>query len=186
MRIEEVKIFKFDELQESIQERIIEKYYEQEEYEYLSALLRESLEQKEDNIFTDDFKLFYSLSCCQGDGLCIQGDIDIKKIINLLSPELKTMFEDRSYRLYSTGNKGRYSYHSIQDIQYELDFYDNDNEEEIEELFNNEILPIVQNIYGKLCNELEKEGYSILEYRMSIAEFADFNNDNYLENGRRF
>jgi len=189
MRTIEQKVFKFSELDKKVQEKVIEKWYEKEDYPFLESDLEENLKCSEKNIFDNDFKLQYSLSYCQGDGLSIQGDIDKEKILNLLSEELKEKFKGKIYTLSSTGNKGHYCYHSNQDIVYDLDLCDEDDYDEFYTLFEEEVLPIVQNIYNELCSTLEKDGYSILEYRMDIEEFSEFSGSNdyeYFENGKMY
>jgi len=189
MRTIEQKVFEFSELDKKVQEKVIEKWYEKEDYLFLESDLKENLKCNEKNIFEDDFKLQYSLSYCQGDGLSITGDIDKEKILNLLSEELKERFKDKIYRISSTGNKGHYCYHSNQDIVYDLDLCDEDDYDEFHTVFEGEVLPIIQNIYGELCNTLKDDGYSILEYRMSIEEFSEFSDSNdyeYFENGKMY
>lgn len=189
MRVAEINVYKFSELEKSVQEYVIEKYYENEDYPFLSSDLEESLKLNENNIFEDGFEINYSLGYSQGDGLCVIGDIDIKKIFNLLTPELQETLKDKVYRLYSTGNTGRYAYCSADQIGYELDLTDEDDYDKMHELLAKEVLPIVQNIYVVLCKELEKHGYSILEYRMSTEEFSEYSDMNdyeYYETGRMF
>lgn len=189
MRTIEQKVYRFSELEKTVQEKVIEKWYEEEEYPFLTEDLEQELENDERNIFEDDFKLLYSLSYCQGDGLSIKGNIDKEKILNLLPEELKEKFKDKIYSIGSTGNKGHYCFHSIQDIVYELDLNDEDDHDEFYTIFEEEILPIIQNIYCELCKTLKRSGYSILEYRMSIEEFSELSDRNcyeYFENGKMY
>jgi hypothetical protein len=186
MRIEEVKVYKFEELTKEVQQKVIDRYYKNEDYPFLNDDLRESLRNNEENIFDDDFNLYYSLSYSQGDGLCIKGDIDIDKIMLRLSPELKEKFTGKIYKLYSSGNTGHYSFHSINDIKWELDLSDDDDHEELEKLFEEEVIPEIYAIYNSLCVDLRREGYSTLEYRMSIEEFTEFDELEYYEDGRMF
>ena len=189
MRIEEVEIFRFEELTKEVQEEVIKKWYEEEDYPFLNDDLRESLRNNEKNIFDDGFNLYYSLSYSQGDGLSIEGDINIDKIMLKLSPELREKFQGKIYKLYSSGNTGRYSFHSINDIKWELDLSDDDDHEELEKLFEEEVTPEIYTIYNSLCVDLIKEGYSILEHRMSIKEFTEnceTNNYEFYANGKMF
>jgi len=177
----EVKVFRFEELEKRVQEKVIEKWYEEENFPFLGDDLRESLSSNEKNIFENDFKIWYSLSYCQGDGLNIEGSIDIKKILDLLPAELKEKFTGKIYSLNTKSNNSRYSFHSKSDIHYELDNLDVDDYDLLCEEFENEVLPVIWNIYDDLCRELQKDGYSIIEYRMSTEEFTDMCSANEYE-----
>lgn len=193
MRTIEVKINKFEELEKSVQEYVIEKWYENEDYPFLNENLIEDLLSNDDNIFKEGFTLNYSLSCCQGDGLCIKGDIDIDKVMSKVNKDLQEKFKDKIYRIYSTGNDGHYSYAHKNQIEFELDVpFDSITEiddSDYYKLFESEILPTIQDIYMDLCRQLEKIGYDIIEYRMDIDEFTEHANANdyeYYETGRMY
>jgi hypothetical protein len=185
MRTIEQKIYKFSELSKEVKEKVIEEWYKKEEYSFLEMDLEESLKCNEKNIFEDDFKLLYSLSYCQGDGLSIKGDINIEKCLSLLFPKMKK--KDREFyieniHLFSTGNNGRYSFASRNDIESCCD----DEKEEKLLFFESEYFPVIQDHYIDLCKKLELEGYSILEYRMDTEEFSDSNEYEYFENGKMY
>ena len=168
MQTIEIEVFEFSELEESTQQKIMDKYYEDEDYPMLSDGLIESLKKllKENGIEfdKDDIELQYSLGCCQGDGLCFTGSFNYK-----------------GNRFIIT-HKGNYYHSNSTWIEIE-----NDEEKEIKN--EKELLESFKEIYQNICHRLEKEGYSILEYRPTLAEFGDLMNDNlmkYHKDGRIF
>lgn len=155
-------IYRFNELSNEAKQKVIDNHYENEEYDFLYYDLSESLREylKEANCEFYDIKLYYSLTNCQGDGLCFEGDVykDGKRMM------LKHI--------------GRY-YHSK---SVEMSFFNEEGEEiEIDEE--------LKDIYFTICNKLEKEGYSVIEYRVDFDEFNDFaeaNEYEYFENGTQY
>jgi hypothetical protein len=161
MRTIETKVYSFSELSNEAKEKAIEKYYENENYPFLSDDLTESCKEylKENNCIYRDIKLYYSLSNCQGDGLCFIGEIE------------------KDGKLLKLTHNWRYYYASSVDME----FYD-ENGEEIEEVKE------LKDIYFDICNKLENEGYGIIEYRMDNEEFCEFSDENgyeYTEDGKR-
>lgn len=187
MREETINIYKFSELPEMVQRKVIDKWYEHEDYPFLCDDLSESLRNTEDNIF-DDFELCYSLSWSQGDGLRIEGTIDLDKAIRILLPKITKKRRERfadNIHIYSKSNN-QYCYASTYDIKYDGVY---DLRAKDEEYFEQLILPAIQEHYIKLCHDLEIEGYSILEYRMTTEEFAelaDINEYEYTGDGARW
>lgn len=196
MRIEEVKIYKFEELVKDVQEKVIEKWYEKEDYPFLYGELKEQLKCNEENIFENDFDLIYSLSYCQGDGLSIEGVINFEKALKLLFPKMKKkekQFYLDNINVYSSGNNGPYCYCSKYDIKTGDFYYRGELSEKLFDkkiaYFEDEILPAIQKHYLKLCKNLEKTGYSIIEYRMDVEEFTDFcefNKYEFYENSKMY
>jgi hypothetical protein len=188
MRTIEVKVYKFEELQKDVQEKVIESWYEHEDYPLLYDDLVESLLSDDDNIFNEGFTLSYSLSGSQGDGLSIKGDINIEKVMLKCSKKLQKQFKDKIHSIYSTGNTtNHYSYAHKRQIEFELDIPSDIDEIPFYKTFETEILPDIQDMYMDLCNKLEKEGYDVIEYRMDIDEFTDHAEANgyaYYSNGK--
>lgn len=181
------QVFKFNELSKKAKEFAIEKWYENEDYPFLTEDIKEELDYK-DSYFSD-IKLQYSLSCCQGDGLSFSGEFDLKKWLNdkhKISEWKKNIICDYYDNITSSGNNGHYCYASKNDIDYRG--YPNLKNEckRIEKLIS-EILNKVEDYYINLCKELEKYGYSVIEYRMDFDEFDDHcesNEYNFFEGGR--
>ena len=149
------QVYKFEELSREAKDRAIKDYYEREDYSFLKDDLTESLkallEQYKISVL-DNLELFYSLSHCQGGGLCFAGNFKYKgKDYNII----------HSYRYYFAKTVGISEMKNKEEWDGEyLSFQDNKDH------------PFIK-LYLKICNELENEGYGILEYRMNDAEFAE-------------
>lgn len=181
-------VYTFDELPEESKQKAIDKWYETEDYCFLTDDLSEDLKANDKNIFEDKFNLSYSLSYCQGDGLSIKGSIDLEKFMrNICSKRMsdeKITDLTEKVKVFSNGNQGHYCYASTNDIDYEI--YADGSDDEIVNVFRDEILPEIQDHYMSLCRELERTGYDILDYRMNFKEFTELcqsNNYYFRENG---
>jgi hypothetical protein len=193
MRIIEQKVFAFSELSKEVQEKVIAKWYELEDYPSLTEDLTESLKAMNKQCFYD-VKLSYSLSYCQGDGLSFTGTLDFEKFLeNIyskrenLKPSVKKALSELVFYIRSKGNAGRYAYSSKSDIEFE--YNSNDTYTHLENMFESDILPEIQDYYMSICRDIETEGYNILDYRMSIDEFtelAESNSYEYFEDGKMF
>lgn len=158
MRIEQVNIYKFDELEDEAKNKAIADYYELENYPFLQTDLTEVAKTllTEKNITYKNLVLYYSLSYSQGDGLCFIGDFE---------------FKNESYKIT---HNGRYYYANSVSIEAMKDFL-NIVDEDVK--FNMEF----QNLYLEICKKLERHGYSILDYRMTYKEFSEFCESNEYE-----
>ena len=147
MRVKETKVYEFKELSNDAKERAITKWYENEEYPFLGDDLQESLNNllSESGCEYNDVSVWFSLSYSEGDGLCFTGALtkDGKKLV--------------------LTHNGKYYYAK----SVTMDFYDDETGDEIDA---DETL---KSIYFEICSKLEKEGYSILEYRMNSDEFEE-------------
>ena len=163
MRQETINIYTFKELDTEIQQKIIERYYENEDYPFLSADLTDSCKYLLENegIEYADLNLHYSLNYNQGDGLCFEG-----------------IFNYKNYILTAKHSTLRY-YHSLStNISIEQE-QEQEQEQELAE--TNAVLDEFKVIYLDICDKLEKEGYSILNYRMNIPEFGDSEESKFCE-----
>lgn len=146
MRTIESTIYKFEELSAEAKEYAKRKYYESEEYPFLCEDLTESCKciLDEANVKYEKLRLLYSLSWSQGDGLCFIGELE---------KDGKELRLTHNYRYYFANSVS-------------MQFID-ENGEEVDEI------PELKNIYFEVCEKLEREGYGILEYRMTDAEFSE-------------
>ena len=166
MKIIELKVYEFSELNAAAKQKAINKYYEDETYDTLSGDLTESCKAllEEKGAQYGDIKLQYSLSWSQGDGLCFTGKIEK----NGITLNLK--------------HNARYYYAN----SVNMSFYDIAGEELDEDDATITGIAEIKEIYFEVCKKLEKEGYNILEYRMNETEFADLCSANeyfFLEDG---
>ena len=181
----DIKAYKFEELNKDTQQEVIDKWYEDETYPLLDEDIEDELSQLDS--FFSNVKVQYSLGWCQGDGLSIKGDVDFDKWIDentTLKESVKSALKGFVYQVRSSGNGGRYCYASSCDIEIEHNYY---KEYPKLEAALELILDDIKVYYMDLCKKLERYGYSVLEYRMDIAEFTDLcdaNNYEYLEDGR--
>jgi hypothetical protein len=163
----EFKIFKFMELSKEAKEKAKQDYYDVIDYPFLQEELQdwcaELLDKKK--IKHENLKLYYSLSNCQGDGLCFIGDFKWGKyFIKITSPTSHYMHKNST----------------IIDITYI---------KRDEEVYASEVVEkAFKKIYDAICDKLEKVGYDELEYRMTDEEFADhceMNQYEFNEDGTR-
>ena len=158
------EVYEFKELSEEVKDKVIEKWYESEEYPFLEENLTESckaLLQENKVKYNGDLRLGYSLSYSKGDGLNFIGNFEWKK-----------------YHIKIT-HSWRYSSASSSDIII--------MDEEGEEIDNEKISKQFEDIYLDICDKLEKEGYAEIEYRMDYNEFQEHcesNGYNFLKDGK--
>lgn len=160
MRTIRTKVYKFDELTTQGKEEAKRRWYEGEEYEFLCEDLKESCKEllTQNGAQYSNLSLLYSLSYSQGDGLCFTGQI---------SKGGNTLTLTHTYRYYFAKSVN-------------MEFTDEQGEvlDECKEL---------EDIYFSVCANLEKEGYSILEYRMNDSEFSEMceaNDYEFYANGK--
>ena len=219
MREINYKIFTIDELTEENKKNAIENYRNRY-FEYLfddvdaEIMIEDFLNDMEENGFDiDNKKIYYSLSNCQGDGLCIVGDITNNDIINILKKENETLISFVKFidMFGNINHNSNYYYHYNtmnfnfeNDVDYignatminflneEKNFLNKVTEKNVEnivdELINN-INEIVENYFKELAKEYEIEGYENIEYHYTEEYIYDIclNNDfEFLENGDLF
>ena len=153
------KIYNFNELDEEIQKKLIEKEKENQKELFCECFLLEKMQEKAKELLQKYFKnsatfgrVFYSLSYCQGDGAMIE-------------------FELKYYnKIVQVKHHGHY-YHekSFQVCSYEL------TEKQEKQL--------KEKIYKMNC-ELVKYGYDLIEFEYPDNEIIEIlNEDEYFENG---
>ena len=73
----EFKIYEYAELSQKAKERVRNNYIENLDADIFTEQIMEDLREKG----LENLRPLYSLSCCQGDGLCLYGSIEFKEII---------------------------------------------------------------------------------------------------------
>lgn len=159
MKTQTINVYEFAELSAEAKENALNKWYENEDYPFLQDDLTESLKAllTEKECDHENIELLYSLSCSQGDGLCFTGTI---------SKNGNSLILTHNYR-----------YYFAKSVNMLFEDKDGNEIEECKELTD---------IYFSVCSEIEKEGYSILEYRMTNLEFTEHceaNNYEFDESG---
>jgi len=156
-------VYKFEELSEDVQEKVLDKFRESEDFPFLSDDLNTELEEllKENKITYDDMpKLFYSLNYCQGDGAMFEGVVYWKSYTAVIR------------------QSGHYYHYNSKSISLYSTKTDKEASEKVEEEFNS--------LYVDICKELEKYGYEQIDYMLSekaIRETIDANEYEFTENG---
>lgn len=171
METKQINIYDYDELTDEVKEKVLNDFRSRNDYYFLEECLTESLnaliKEHEINALTTP-ELRYSLNYSKGDGLSFIGDFEYKGIKFYL-------------RLGSLSNY--YSHSNTIDISREDEDEDeNDITEEVKQVIEDEF----KEIFFKICNQLEKEGYDFIEYEDSeeaIKEMIEANEYKFRENG---
>jgi len=182
----EFQVFKFEELDAKIQEKVINKYYENEDYPWLESDLLSQLNELDNLKIFSDIKLQYSLSYCQGDGLCFASTIDLHKFLKAkgLKNSVIDVIYNQTSSCKSISNRGRYSFPASSQIVWDIESLPVRLDKLVYKLENE-----LKDYYLSICRQLEKEGYIVIEYRMSTQEFiehCDANDYTFLADGKMF
>lgn len=161
MRKIEVEVFEFSELKPEIQDRVINKFREDNDFPFLSDDLTEYCKAilEESNIeILRDFTVLYDLSCSQGSGFQFMG-----------------VFKWKDYTIHIK-HSGHYYHEKCVDI----DIINNEGDS-VEDDKN------FKELFESICNKCEKCGYDIIEAEQSeenIKENIKLNEYEFYENGR--
>lgn len=176
-----VKAYTFEELSEDVQERLIEKYRQYEDY--TSYDLEHYLNERLKELTGLSFDLSYSLNNMQGDGLRFTGRIEGEEINKLPFAHL---VKDAENTIINITPSSRWCSSYKVDIDIDADTcYDSQDyyDDEWEKLQN-----AVEEWYKSVRDTLEEEGYNYIEEMESdeyIREILINCDDLYMEDGRR-
>lgn len=161
MKTKTINLYQFEELSETAKEKALNNHNENCEYFGLNDNLNELL-----NCLLDEHKikalnkteLFYSLSHCQGDGVCFVGD-----------------FQYLGFNFYIR-HQGHY-YHS-KSVNIELE---DNTENEFDDHLKEDVLTAVKEdieekfnlLYEQICRKIEESGYEEIEYLLSEECFKE-------------
>lgn len=183
----QTEVYTFAELTDEVKQAIIDKYYENLEYPFLSQDIEDRLPEIDIKGVFSNFDASYSLGYCQGDGLSFSADFDFEKFLTTYDmQDFKKRALAQQYIVSIKGNKGRYSYAHKDCVDYEENMgqgYVLSNLLNLDTLFES-VLEDIQTYYMQVCGDAEQYGYDLLEYRMNFTEFEDFTEDMYLVDGR--
>ena len=161
-----IKVYKFEELKENVQERVIEKFRNGNDYFFLEDVLNERFYErlKEEGIEeTGKTELSYSLGWSQGDGTSFTGKFSWKGI-----------------EISIVRNTNHYCHSNTTD----LTFYDKEGEE-----IDNDKTKEFEDLYHEVCDYIESEGYAFIDNENDkdvIAENIECNEYQFLVNGDIF
>ena len=199
----EYNVYRFEELDKSIQESILERYIEEESEFYCETCLYGDMVELAHNLLQEYFKgseyidIHYDLSYCQGSGAMIEFTIDLKDLNNkynlLKEKEVEELesFGGTEIKVYHNNN--HYYHEYTFDIDYNnftmyayewediKDIYEVDKKiEEMIDLFKKDIIC--------MNKEFARSGYSQLEDREMFEENAmlHIKDLEFLESGEEF
>lgn len=186
MRTEEIKIYEFHELSAEAQNKAIENRQRKGiELFWLPDDIKEELLQDERFERVED--IVYSLSYSQGDGLSFTcdgfSDETLLKAFNSVLGEGKektarVLVDEFGWMFKTKHNNGHYCYASNSDIVKEDGAWHHDN---VEEVLDEVRDYLAEEVYLPKCEELERYGYSIIEYEYSDEGCRDFFDGNGIE-----
>lgn len=200
MRKIERTIYKFEELEKDIQEKLIEKERQDQQEFYCDYTLHDDIGEKASDLINDYFGItsdylstYYDLSYCQGSGAMVEFDINIEDLNNKYNiydeEEIKFIKDKGIVNNIIIRHSGNY-YHEQSfiidyDFDYHWDYEDIKDDYNIsEERFNsieNRLCDLMNhNFKEDIINmniELGKYGYSCLEYfwNCDVTEFLTEN-----------
>lgn len=212
MREETIKIYKFEELSKEAQEVAIEKWRNSMDWGIESQQITENFEYRLQELNYPTQDISWSLSYCQGDGVAFYGTIGIDNMIHITERLLeggdKELFDKivkEGYtinaRIYRNSYGHRYSHWNTMVVEVDGDDIDiivegmfdveyGDEEygeyyDKVESLFTT-IESVISDDIQKVSKELEKDGYSEIEYYESdecIIELLTINDYEFTEDG---
>jgi hypothetical protein len=193
-------IFKFDELSDESKKNAIKEIQKStllesdQEISYNDFTINTQYELK--NLKFEDVRLEYSLSYCQGDGLCFTGCIYLSDLIKLEEfkkysneKELKNITRilkvcDPKIEIKKRNNH----YTHNRTVYFEHDFYNaKSKNSKIENLLDHVLDQNFKYSYMNITDKYEKEGYSIQEYYWNdsnVIEYITNYDIDFLENGK--
>lgn len=192
MRTVRLKVYKFEELTEGSKQVAIQDQRNDPFNAPLDFFNDNAIEQINGAGFKGKVNLSYSLSYCQGDGLSFSCDYFDKLndlFIEVLGPGKQKTIDCiiNNCSFTNEGNSGRYSYASKNDIRFELDDYSGKNY--LIHCLVSKIETKIQNLYLRLCKDLEDQGYAEISYYDSdecISENLIENDYDFLESGKLY
>ena len=192
MRTVRLKVYKFEELTEGSKQVAIQDQRNDPFNAPLDFFNDNAIEQINQAGFKGKVNLSYSLSYCQGDGLSFSCDYFDKLndlFIEVLGPGKQKTIDCiiNNCSFTNEGNSGRYSYASKNDIRFELDDYSGKNY--LIHCLVSKIETKIQNLYLRLCKDLEDQGYAEISYYDSdecISENLIENDYDFLESGKLY
>lgn len=195
MREVKQNVYLFNELDEEIQNEVMENemefWMEKRNMEFYRDFI---LELK--NMGFSELKPFYSLGYCQGDGCCVEGNINIEEILEK-NEDIKKQFSDSEIRrlnyiesqLYYTiksEHHGHYYNIHYMCINGYVDGYywmrDRELLEEAMEKFEN----VITEYLNEFCEHMESVGYEMIYDRDGLREWLEESDYEYYEDGRKY
>lgn len=207
-------VYNFNELNEDAKEKVIQFYMDGQEPSVFTDMAKEYLTETAYKL-DDELEVEYSFAYCQGDGLNIYGNLDMKNFISQLQnnhmevyskARNKYKFTEEEYKLLSElldglhirlDSANRYTYCTAFMIKAEYvldDFcYQVSSDEDIERLEKNKeliykLVETIKDVITGVCKDLEEWGYRYF-YEVDeeeLQEWCEANEYKFLEDGSIF
>lgn len=170
MRTKTIKVYKLEELKKDIQEDIINKFRENEEFYFLEEYLKDYLKQvlEENKLKVIELNIEYDLNYSQGSGFCFYGIFD---------------YNGRKFIIKKTDRHYNHKYTTNVYLKDLENLEENDN---ITEMVLKKLEQNFKELYLNICDKLEKYGYDIIEDSLkeeNIRDLIKSNEYEFLENG---
>ena len=186
MRKVEINVFKFDDLTPEVQKKVLDKHRN-----FDSDFLQTELNERFHEMLTDkgypNFKVWWSLSSSQGDGVAFEGRLssaDAQTLAKRLGSD-----DELVEQLYEINviHTSRYFHEKSMSVEVQLSDYTEVSDEERKKV--SELEAKVLEDISSLSKELATEGYSIIEHSQSdetIKENIEANEYEFYANGTIF
>lgn len=183
----EYEVYKFEELEKEVQEKILEKYTQYEYEWYVDDILHSDMIELAKDSLENYFKgakydnIYYDLSYCQGSGAMVEFNIDLKYLNNkykMLTDEEINGLEDfggTNIKVYH--NNSHYYHERTFDIDWN-DFtmytYMDEYCENIEKVQNkiDTMIDLFREDIILMNGEIARDGYNMLENKATFEEMA--------------
>lgn len=192
MKTIEIKLYSYEELSNEAKQKVLSNWNENNE------LLYGFKDYCEEVLIEEGFiepKVSYSLSWCQGGGLCFSARKynGLEKIFNaILGPgkeKTAKLLTDNCTQIFK-GNTGHYCFAHKSDVDLYIENYTSSinttNTDRLDEIIS-EALNELETIYLDICKKLENLGYLQIEYEQSEEAFienCEANDYTFEENGK--
>lgn len=175
------EVYKYEELESDVKERVkddlLSKCRTPEDYQDIcETFLRDR------NFY--EIEVYFSLGYSQGDGLCFEGELELKDAIKdddfkkLLSNDIIDDLSKKDYNIKFKSNKTNHRYDHCKTCSLMISYDEEENV--ISETILDKLYEAFCSYYETICDKLETQGYEYF-YEMSEEEAIEYCNDNELE-----
>ena len=189
----EVKIYSYSELSEEAKNKVRNDYINNLDSSIFTEQIIEDLREKR----FKNLKPYYSLNYCQGDGICLYGNIELDEITeglknifykNFKLSDYKALKKLKEYSQISFNHSGRYYHKYSVDIDIYIDGNLSPKSYENHRKVADKLIKNIKEWYLDLCDKYEKQGYDFF-YGITSDELQEYCNAmgyEFLENGTLF
>ena len=189
----EVKIYSYSELNEEAKNKVRYDYINNLDSSIFTEQIIEDLREKG----LENLRPYYSLNYCQGDGICLYGNIEFDEITEGLKnifykdfklSDYKALKKLKEYSQISFNHSGRYYHKYSVDIDIYIDGNLSPKSYENQRKIADKLLANIKEWYLDLCDEYEKWGYKFF-YGITndeLQEYCDTMEYEFLQDGTLF